>query len=152
MNRRMVELGASLISGTIFAYLLVEAWGYRGQSSYMPVATTGLSVFLCLIWAGQSVRLIVAGRADHYEATKADFLNFAIVATGTAAYVLAVTYVGFFTSTLALVPLLAFALGYRKITTALVTTVCFIVILYGVFALLLSIPLPPEALFEYLGG
>lgn len=151
MNRRVVELFAAVAVGLIFTMLLVESFHYRGQSSYMPIATTGLAVILCAGWAVQSARLLVTGRGDRYDATPADFGRFALVVGVGILYVLGVTFVGFFTSTIIMVPGLAFALGYRSLKVAIVATVGFIVVLYGVFELLLSIPLPQEALFGMTG-
>ena len=152
MNRRKVELVAAILVGILAILGFVEAYGYKGQSSYMPLAATGAGVLLSLAWAIQTGRMLAAGLVETYGATGRDYVHFAVVCVVAILYVLGVTFLGFFTSTIVMVPLLAFALGYRHVPTAILSTAVFSLILYGVFDKLLSIPLPPEAILGAFGG
>lgn len=151
MTKRVVELLVAVAVGIASALALMEGWSYRGQSSYMPVAVSGFALFLSLAWAIQSLKGILVGDRQTFEVETADFVRFAVIVGTTIVYVLGVTYLGFFGSTLVMVPALAFAMGYRDWKVAAVATLVFVAVLYAVFRALLSIPLPYDALLNLLG-
>ena len=152
MNRSLVELlVAGAVCGLCVAGLL-EAWSYAGASRYMPVAVIGFALGLGLIWAAQNAVALVRGRAERMAVPSGDLGRFAGIVLAVALYVLGVVWIGFFTSTLVMVPALSAALGYRRWRVALVATLGFAAVLYGVFRLLLAIPLPPEAVLGLVGA
>ena len=150
-NRAAIELVAALAVGAVSAAAVAESYGYRGASSYMPTIIAGFAVALSAIWALQSAVALARGTWAPFEITGAAVLRFATIVAVTALYVLGITYAGFFTSTVVMVPLFAFLIGYRNLPVALIATAGFCVILYCVFRLLLKIPLPPETLLEQIG-
>lgn len=152
MNRDVVELVSALAVGLVFAAGLVVAMGYRGHSAYLPVASTGLATLLCVIWALQSVRAMMAAPSKQFGVSAGELGRFAQIVLMAAAYVLVTTWAGFFTATFIMVPGMAFVLGYRHPRMAFLVTAIFAAVLYGVFRLLLSIPLPREAVLTFLGA
>lgn len=152
MTKQTVELIVASVVGALCAGGLVEAWGYSDQSSYMPIAVLAFAACMSLIWASQSALGLVRGRTDRLAVEEPILARFAFIVGATVAYVLGVTWLGFFTSTLIMVPIMAAVLGYRHWTVSLTATVAFVAVLYGVFRLLLSIPLPEEAILGFVGG
>lgn len=150
-NRAAVELAVALGVGAISVAGVLEASGYRAGSSTMPLAVTAFAAALSAVWAVQAGTALARGTWGRLEVTGGAVRRFALVVAATVLYVLAVTHVGFFTSTLVMVPLFAFAIGYRNLKVALAATAGFCVVLYGVFRLLLKIPLPQEVLLRGLG-
>ncbi|MBJ3774877.1 tripartite tricarboxylate transporter TctB family protein [Acuticoccus mangrovi] len=151
MNRRTVELVVALAVGALCVGGLFEAYSYRGQSSTMPLAVVGTALALSLIWAVQSAVGLARGDTAAFSPSPLEALRFAIVVVAAVLYVYGVIHVGFFTSTVIMVPVLAAALGYRNWLASLIATVIFVAVLYGVFHMLLAIPLPPETLLGSLG-
>lgn len=152
MNKRLVELCGAGAFAALFAFLLSEALGYSARSAYMPAAASGIGLLMCLIWAVQAARGIASGPAEYYGTTRTDYRRFAMILAVGVAYVLGFVWVGFFTSTLIMVPVVAVALGYRNWRVVGLTTLGFALILYLVFRLLLSVPLPPEAILRLIGA
>jgi hypothetical protein len=152
MNKQTVELTVALAVGALCAGGLVESWGYSGQSSYMPIAVLAFAACMSLIWAAQSALGLVRGSTERMDVEGPVLARFAFLVVAIVAYVLGVTWLGFFTSTLIMVPVVAAVLGYRHWAVSLTATLAFVAVLYGVFRLLLSIPLPEEAVLGLLGS
>lgn len=150
-NRAAIELAAALGVGAISVFGVVEASRYHGASSYMPLAVTGLSVALAGVWAVQSALALARGRGAYFTIPAPVMVRFAIVVAAVVLYVVGIGSVGFFTSTVVMVPGLAMLIGYRNVPVALIATAGFCAVLYGVFRLLLAVPLPPERLFQAMG-
>lgn len=152
MNRNIVELFAAVLVCVFFAFALVEAWSYKGQSSYMPVAVTGFAVVMAGIWITQSVwKLATLASPAVFDPSSGDMLRFGAILIVMTIYVLGVTYLGFFSTTIVMVPVLAFLAGYRNLPATALGTILFVVGLYAVFRLLLSIPLPQDRLLNLVG-
>ena len=146
MNRRLVELAAAGVFAALFAFLFFEGIGYSGRSAYMPTAATGIGLLMCCFWALKSVRMLAAGQAEHFDVKVSDGLRFALILAAGSIYVIGFIWLGFFTSTVIMVPAVAWVLGYREPKVIALTTLGFTFVLYVVFRLLLAIPLPREAL------
>ena len=151
MNRRSVELIAAGLFGALFGFLFTEGIGYSGRSAYVPAAASGIGFLMCCLWALKSVRVMATGQAESLDASGSEISRFALIVASGAAYVAGFIWIGFFTSTLIVVPVLAALLGYRNWKVLVVTTIGFVILLYGVFRLLLSVPLPPEAILTLMG-
>jgi len=118
----------------------------------MPAAASGIGFAMCCFWALQSVRILAAGRAERLEATGVDLSRFVLILAVGAAYVAGFVWLGFFTSTVIMVPAVAWMLGYREPKVILLTTLSITLVLYAVFRLLLGVPLPEEALWSLFGA
>jgi len=71
-------------------------------------------------------------------------LRFMLTILAILAYVFAVSVLGYFTATIAFLPLMAFGLGYRRAGPLAVMAVCFCGAVFLVFVTLFERPLPPE--------
>jgi len=152
MKRILLELLAAAFVTAIFVYLFGEARIYAGQSKVMPMAVTGLAVALSLAWVTQCcVALAKGGVAVRTGGAPFDPRRLAVIAAAVVAYVFGVGTLGFFTSTIIMLPLLSISLGYRNWPIAILVTLGFAAVLYAVFRLLLSVPLPDETLFGMVG-
>ncbi|MDX2482932.1 MAG: tripartite tricarboxylate transporter TctB family protein [Pseudodonghicola sp.] len=152
MNRNLLELLAAVFVTAFFVYLFGEARGYAGQSKVMPVAVTGLAVALSLTWGAQCcVALVKGGGAAETGPAPFDLRRLAIIATAVVIYALGIGTLGYFTSTIIMLPALSISLGYRNWLVAILVTLGFAAVLYAVFRLLLSVPLPAETLFGMVG-
>lgn len=152
MNRNALELIVALVVGAVFGYLLLESSGYRGQSSMMPLAATGLAVALCLVWAAQAGMGLVRHHGERVSPNRRELLHLALIVASVIAYVSAMQTIGFFTATLVMIPVLSGILGYHNWKVSLLATLGFVIVVYAVFRQLLSIPLPPEALLSLVAG
>jgi len=126
----------------------VEGYSYAGQSKYAPIAVMLIATLCATAWAAQSALNLARGEREHLSITKGGTLRFLAVIGATIIFVLAMTYVGFFTSVAMMVPGLAYLLGYRNWVGLLIGTASFILVLYLVFRTLLSVPLPNEVIFK----
>ena len=151
MTRRILEIVAAVSVAIVFAVLFFEALSYRGRSSYVPSAATGLGFVMCLFWMISALRLSPEDGDVPLPVTRADLRRFGLIIFAGLLYLLGFAWIGFFTSTLIVVPVLAAALGYRNWKVLIVTTLGFVIVLYGVFRLLLSVPLPPEVILALMG-
>jgi hypothetical protein len=106
---------------------------------------------MCLLWSIKSVRTLAAGEVKDLDLEPRETKLFILVLVVGLAYVAGFAWLGVFTSTLIMLPCAAAALGYRNWTVIALTAAGFALVLYGVFRVLLSVPLPPEALLKLLG-
>lgn len=152
MNRSYLELLAVGIFVVFFAFLFNEGLSYRGQSAYMPVAASGIGLLMCFFWGVHTARLVVSDKSEYYETNGSDVKRFALLLGVGVVYILGFVWLGFFTSTLIMVPSVSIMLGYRNKNVIIATTIAFTFILYAVFRLLLSIPLPKELILTLIGA
>ncbi|WMS44677.1 tripartite tricarboxylate transporter TctB family protein [Acuticoccus sp. MNP-M23] len=152
MPKGAIELFAALVVTLVAAAGIFEASSYRGASAYMPVAVTGLATALGVVWMAQSVLGLARGTSGTLNVPAPVLVRFVAIVAIAAGYVFAIAHFGYFTATIVMVPLLSTAIGYRNYRVTLLTTIGFCVVLYGVFRLLLSVPLPPETLLEMIGA
>lgn len=152
MPKGVIELFAALVVTLVAAAGIFEASGYRGASSYMPVAVTGLATLLGLVWMAQSALALARGTSGTLAVPASVLIRFVAIVAIAAGYVFTIAHFGYFTATIVMVPLLSTAIGYRNFRVTALTTLGFCVVLYGVFRLLLSVPLPPEAILGLIGA
>ena len=139
-----MERRQDIATGLAFALLGGATWWlaqtYRGASGAYP-ATLGVALTV--------LGLLVAGRAllRRTDAARPLIENAAPLAltVGVAAlYVWAVTRIGFFTASAALMLALPPLLGLRRPWLVMVAAIVFVALVYAVFTLLLGKPLPPD--------
>ena len=107
---------------------------------------------MCCLWALKSVRVMATGQAESLDASGSEISRFALIVASGAAYVAGFIWIGFFTSSLILLPVVSVALGYRSWRVIALTTIGFCAVLYIVFRALLGVPLPPEFLLTLFGA
>lgn len=146
LGKKSVEIIAAILFAAAFAALFAEARSYAGRSSYMPMAATGLGFVMCCLWALHEMRLPAGARRDTSGLSHGETRRLAVVLAAGALYVAGFAWLGFFTTTALIVPGLAALMGYRDWKVLLPAVIAFIAVLFVVFRLLLSVPLPDEAL------
>ena len=151
MRKQYIEIIVALAIIVICGAGFLGVREYRGQSSLMPVVVLGLMALLSMIWLGQSLWQLRQSQ-ETMRAEGPQLMRFVLFVAGVVLYVICLTYIGFFTATLLMVPLLSAALGYRNFKLTLPVSMAFVAILYAVFVLLLKIPLPPELISRLMGG
>lgn len=151
MRKPVIELIAGIVVAALSIAGLAEAWGYSGETGLMPRAVLVAAVFLSLVWCLQSLRAMGAN-GEKIEVETGALVRFGLLMAGGAVYVLGIASIGFFTSTVIIVPAIAAGLGYRNWTVIALSTLGFVAVLYAVFRLLLQIPLPDEIIFTFFSG
>jgi uncharacterized membrane protein YdbT with pleckstrin-like domain len=151
MNRSVFESVAALLALAVSAAGVVESLGFRGQGAIMPLAVTGLATALSLAWLATSAVALVRGTGERVALDRRELVRFAIICAGAIAYALLMARIGFFTTTLIVVPALALAAGYRNYKVLAGATLGFVLVLYAVFRGLLSVPLPDDLLLSLIG-
>lgn len=123
--------------GAIFLSL-----GYRGASGVYPgflggaLALFGGILFL-RAWLGQRLDEAVRPLTDNT-------VHLALAIGGTAAYLALIPYLGFYTSSFALLLGMPLMLGFRRAVFLVICSAVFIVLVYCLFSALLERPLPSE--------
>ena len=148
---KVVELVIALVILALAAAGIAEATGFPVASAYLPFAVLGLTCLLSFAWAVQSV-LAIRRERPSLRLDPAETRRLLTLAGLSLLYALAITEIGFFTSTFIFIPLSAFLLGYRSVRGLAIATAAFALLLYAVFGLLLRTPLPPELILRLLGG
>ncbi|WP_093424731.1 tripartite tricarboxylate transporter TctB family protein [Tranquillimonas alkanivorans] len=152
MNRSAFECVTALVVLAASAAGLVESLGFRNQGAIMPVTVTALASALSAIWLATSAVAVVRGTGKRVELDGRKVARFSVLCFAAVAYVYLMSRIGFFTTTILVVPALAFIGGYRNAKVLVAATIGFVVVLYGVFRGLLSVPLPDDLLLSLIGG
>ncbi|WP_234346816.1 tripartite tricarboxylate transporter TctB family protein [Halomonas sp. G11] len=139
-----------IISGIAFLILGCSVvWvgnGFDAGAAYVPM---GVGILICLF----SLPLIFKGVMQRLRTTESSSSAVALIdhpgrfmATVACCliYYLAMPTVGFYTTSTLFIILLALVLGERRPSVVLGITVGFIILLYGLFAIVLKRPLPVE--------
>ncbi|MGP9808474.1 tripartite tricarboxylate transporter TctB family protein [Halomonas sp. AOP12-C2-37] len=139
-----------IISGVAFLILgCTVLWvgnGFDAGAAYVPM---GVGILMCLF----SLSLIIKGVKQTLGASESSRITIALIdhpgrfmATVVCCliYYLAMPTVGFYSTSTLFIMLLALVLGERRPSVVLGITVGFIILLYGLFALMLKRPLPVE--------
>ncbi len=147
MPKQYIEILVALLIVIISALGMMDAAQYPGESSYVPVVVLSLSIVLSVVWIGQAV-MSLRRHAEILSINRLELIRFLIFVSIAIVYGLCFYLVGFFTSTLFMVPIAATLLGYRQWKVLLPTAVVFLIILNLVFNFMLKTPLPPELLFR----
>ncbi|MEM7441728.1 MAG: tripartite tricarboxylate transporter TctB family protein [Pseudomonadota bacterium] len=131
-----------------FLALLIAGWislaDIPAQARLFPRMIIGFTAFVTL---AMGVRAYLAlGRGDGDPAWKMfeHLGRWAIAVIALPVYVLGVQSIGYFTSTLIFIPVLAFVLGYRRPLVAIAIALAFDVIIYVVFITVFERRLPAD--------
>lgn len=147
MAKQYIEIVIALLVALAFGLGLLEAIDYPGKSGYVPVAVLIFSIILSIIWLGQSITSL-RRTPEVLSVKRAEALRFAIFVSIAILYALGFYLVGFYTSTLLMIPITAGLLGFRRWKVTIGTAFVYLIILNVVFNLLLKTPLPPELIFR----
>lgn len=152
MKKATIEVGVAILLCALCTAGLIEAWGYRAGAGLMPRAVMIFALGLSVIWVLQSLRATLAPGVELAHFPPEQLRAGLVVLSGTVFLLLGMAYLGFFTSAILAVPAIGWGLGYRNIRGLALGTAFFVILLLLVFKALLALPLPPEALFQLIGG
>jgi hypothetical protein len=152
MKQHSVEVLAAVGFGILLAIFLSEGITYPGRSAYMPTATALVGLVMCGLWALRSARLLYAGNTDRLNVRGIEVGHFVLIIGAGALYTALFSWIGFFSATIIMIPGIAVALGFRDWKTLFISVLGFVAVLYVVFRLLLSVPLPDETILKLIGG
>lgn len=152
MRKAAVETGAASLTCILSLLGLFEAWRYGGEGGLLPRAVMMFLVLLSAIWIIQSLVALSRGPAVMIAPSPQQLRLAAVLVTAGLALIFGMSKLGFYTTATLVVPLTAYALGYRQLKVIALGTALFLAILIAVFHYLLSVPLPREILLDLFGG
>lgn len=133
MNQKQVEI--AFCAG--FLVLLIAGWislsGIPAQARLFPRMIIGFTSFVTLAMAVRALWALRTGGGDPSWRMFVNVGRWAITVVALPLYVLGVTTIGYFTSTLIFIPALAIVLGYRRPLLAISIALVFDVAIYAVF-------------------
>lgn len=139
-----MERRQDIVTGLAFALLGAAVWwlaqAYRGATGTYPAVLGAVLAGLGLVVAG---RAFWRGRQTPRPLVD-NPLALALTIGIAALYVWAVTRIGFFTASAALMLTLPPVLGLRRPWLTLLGTALFVAAVYAIFTLVLQKPLPPD--------
>ena len=136
------EVTAALVVIATSVFLLSKAAELPPESSQFPNAVLRIMIVLALVfgsrglvknWKSYSAREVFKDRARF-------FYSVGIIIT----YAICVDVVGFYSSTIVMLPATAFLFGYRDARTVAITTMSLVAALFVLFTLLLGRTFPTE--------
>ncbi len=129
---------------------LTAAWGatnYTGASGIYPLVLGLLLALTGAVVAFKAIRTNISIERVLIEAPIKLYTGIAVAVI----YVALVVPLGFYTSSLLLMLVMPFALGFRRFIYALTVGAVFTAIVYVVFSVFLERPFPREAIFSLFG-
>lgn len=152
MERAKIETGAALVSLIFSALGLIEAWSYSGEGGMMPRAVMLVMITLSAIWSVQSVARLGRHPGEVISATPQQLRGAGLLAIAGLFLLIGMHYLGFFTTTVIVLPAVAYGIGYRDAKGVAIATGLFMLLLIVVFRVFLAVPLPAELLSSFMGG
>lgn len=150
MRQASVELGIALVGAALSLIGVVHAMGFPRDSAYLPTAVLSLLTLLLVVWAAKAFVLTRQQRTEKFRFKKDEAQRFVVLVIASIILIAISPWLGFATSFLIFVPLTGFLLGYRKRKGLALTAVVFILLIYLIFEVLLSRPLPTELFIRLL--
>ncbi|SDM25721.1 Tripartite tricarboxylate transporter TctB family protein [Modicisalibacter muralis] len=150
MRQASIELGVASLGAGLSLIGVVYAMEFPRDSAYLPTAVLSLLTLLLVMWATKAFVLVRQQRTEPLQFQKGEVRRFVVLVIASIALIAISPWLGFTTSFLIFVPLTGFLLGYRKWKWLVLTGVVFTALIYLVFIVLLSRPLPAELLMRLL--
>jgi len=148
MPRPFVELLAALVVGGLCVAGYIEAMDYRGASGYLPTGVMVFGLVLAVVWGLQSTLALYKGEKNESGGAVESWWKLLVFVAAGLGYVIAIGFLGYFTTTIIFVPAVAAILGYRRPTPLLGASIIFVSFLYVLFVQVLQVPLPEEPLLQ----
>lgn len=145
MTLRNAEVMAGLVLVAFSVFAWREAASIRGDAALFPSAIIAVLGFFSLAYL---VRSVLAGR--EVETVFERWWIFVAALAISLIYVNAVVYIGYVTSTVFFIPVLAWVIGFHRPVYIIVTTVVYLLCVYFMFEVVFRRPLPSEMLLEFL--
>lgn len=147
----MITRNAEAIAGLVLVCFAIFAWyasySIRGSAAFFPsIIIIALGLFSVIYLA----RSLLAPRRIPQVFER--WWIFLIVLGLTIVYAMMVVKVGYITSTVVYIPLLAWIIGFRRPVYIAVTTLTYMVCVYVLFEIVFRRPLPSELFLEFVRG
>ncbi len=139
------------LSVTFFALGIViyaTAINYDKMPARFPLLLAISFCVLSLLLLGNTILQHRAGKAKDITFTAGHYVMPVFVAIGMCIYALALDYAGFIIPSVLFMFYIAWVLGYRRGGLLLLVSLLFVLGVYGVFGLLLGVPLPKLPFME----
>ena len=135
--------GVALVAFAAFAWY--QSYSIRGAAAFFPSLVIVALGFFSLVYLGRS---LAAPRilAPVFQRSWV----FVTVFVLSVIYAYAVVSVGYLTSTIVYIPLIAYLTGFRRPVYLAVATLTYMVCVYVLFEIVFRRPLPSEMLLEYI--
>ncbi len=145
MTFRSAEVMAGLVLVAFSVFAWREAVAIRGAAAFFPMAIIAALGFFSLVYL---VRSVLAGRQTETVFERWRIFVAALVIS--LIYINAVVHVGYITSTVFFIPVLAWVIGFRRPAYIALTTLIYLVCVYFMFEVVFRRPLPSEMLLEFI--
>lgn len=143
--RKNVETIAALILVSFAVFTWIQASAISGGAGIFPRLIVYVLAFFSLVYLVRSIAVARAG-TQVFE----DIGIFLILLVASVIYINCVTYVGYVTSSLIFIPLMAWMIGFRRPLYILAVTLIYMASVYLLFEVVFGRPLPSELLLETL--
>ncbi len=132
---------AGVVLIAVCAWLLTKVTDMPYMSALLPVTMLGAIIVLSVLMI---VRNLIKSGAVPVKPVFTSLPRFLLVVACVGGYVLAVGTLGFYTSTLVMLPVVAWLFGYRKPKGIALATLIFVGGIALIFLVLMNQSLPPE--------
>ncbi len=119
------------------------------------VRTFPLMVMIPSMFLGVAIAVRSQNKSGQQEGKIPFFTNvrrFFLMVVYMLLFFLGMDYLGYFTTSIIMLPLLSWLLGYRKPKVVMIGTICFLSLIYLLFIVIFSRPLPQEIWNTLLGS
>lgn len=123
------------------AWLLTKVTDMPEMSALLPIAMLSTMIALSVLMI---LRNLIRAEAIAVKPVFSSLSRFLLVVVCVGFYVLAVATIGFYTSTLIMLPAVAWLFGYRSIKGIALATLIFVGGIALIFLVLMNQSLPPE--------
>lgn len=144
MRQASVEFGFASVGAVLSVLGLMHAVDFPRSSAYLPTAVLSLLTTLLVLWAIKAFVSLHREGGDVLCFQKVEVKRFAVLVAASILLISFAPLLGFVTSFFIFVPVTGYVLGYRKWQGLVLAAIVFTILIYLVFEVLLSSPLPPE--------
>jgi putative tricarboxylic transport membrane protein len=149
MLLKIVDTWLSVLFLAISLVIYVTAAGYDAMPGRFPeILAVVLALLSVLLFLNAVIKNRAKAKPEAKAAPGAHYVMPGLVTLGMAGYALALDFVGFIVPSVVLMFYVGWALGYRRSGLLLLVSLIFVLIVYGIFGLLLGVPLPRPPFME----
>lgn len=144
IRKASIELAVAIPAAILSVLGALHASSFPQQTAYLPTTVLSIMSLLLVLWAFQSVMALRRNQSSTLILEKGKARRFLLLVLSTATLIALAPALGFVTSFFIFIPLSGFILGYKHWKPLLAAGTIFSLLIYLIFKVLLSRPLPPE--------
>lgn len=149
MLLKSVNTWLSIVFFALGVVVFSVASGYDDAPSRFPVLLAiSFMVLSVLLFINTMIALRLQKKPASTAANAGRFIMPAFVTVGMCAYAAALDFAGFIVPSIFLMLFVGWILGYKRFGLLLLVSLLFVLAVYGVFGLLLGVPLPRPPFME----